>query len=148
MNSSNQNIIELINPVLNELSLELVDLELRGNDRKRILRIFVYQPGGVTLDMCVTASRQIAGILDRVDAIPGKYVLEVSSPGLDRPLKTSRDFERNLGEKVKIVLQTDNIEKISRIGAVDGELITMQDGEESWDFNIKDLGSAKIIVEF
>jgi ribosome maturation factor RimP len=93
---------QLITPILADFALELVDLELKGEGRRQVLRIFIDKPGGVTLDDCAEVSREVSALFEVEDPIEGAYVLEVSSPGLDRPLKKLRDFERAAGKLVKL----------------------------------------------
>ncbi len=83
--------------------LEIVELEIRGGGKARMLRIFIDRPGGVTHDDCAKLSREVSTIFDVEDAVPGgSYVLEVSSPGLDRKLSRPVDFERFQGSRVKL----------------------------------------------
>jgi ribosome maturation factor RimP len=82
--------------------LEVVELELRGGGKSRMLRIFIDKPDGVTHEDCANLSREVGTILDVEDAIPGSYTLEVSSPGLDRKLFKAADFERFQGSRVKL----------------------------------------------
>ena len=93
---------KLIAPIVADYTLELVDLELKGDGRRQILRVFIDKPGGVTLDDCAEVSREISALFEVEDPIEGAYVLEVSSPGLDRPLKKLRDFERSAGKLIKL----------------------------------------------
>src|SRR6476661_10953704 len=83
--------------------LEVVEVELRGGGKARMLRIFIDKPAGVTHEDCASLSREVGNILDVEDAMPGgAYVLEVSSPGLDRKLSRAGDFERFRGSRVKL----------------------------------------------
>jgi len=87
--------------------LEVVEVELRGGGKARMLRIFIDKPSGVTHEDCATLSREVSTILDVDDAVPGgSYVLEVSSPGLDRKLSRPADFERFQGSRVKLTTRT------------------------------------------
>ncbi len=97
-----QNIEKLIQPLLNSLGVELVDLEYKREGRQMVLRLYLDRPGGITLDDCAEVSREFSTILDVEDCIPGEYTLEVSSPGLNRPLKKRSDFERAIGRLVKV----------------------------------------------
>lgn len=93
-----ERVTEIIQPVLDDLGLELVELQLRSEGKKGlVLRIIIFKEGGVSLDDCAQVSREVGFLLEVEDPIGRSYVLEVSSPGLDRPLKTERDFERNKG---------------------------------------------------
>lgn len=83
--------------------LEVVEIELRGGGKSRMLRIFIDKPGGVTHGDCASVSREVSTIFDVEDAMPGgAYTLEVSSPGLDRKLLRAADFERFQGSRVKL----------------------------------------------
>ncbi|MBS1850036.1 MAG: ribosome maturation factor RimP [Acidobacteria bacterium] len=84
--------------------LEVVEVEYRGGGKSRLLRIFIDKPGGVTHEDCANFSREVSTILDVEDIVPGgSYVLEVSSPGLDRKLLRAADYERFTGSKVKLM---------------------------------------------
>jgi ribosome maturation factor RimP len=83
--------------------MELVHVEARRESGGMILRLFIDREGGVTLDDCARVSRQVSAELDADDPLPGRYTLEVSSPGLDRPLSKDRDFQRFSGQTVRIV---------------------------------------------
>ncbi len=95
----------LLEPGARALGCELVDVELAGGGRHPTLRVYIDKPGGVTVDDCADVSRQLSAILDVEDPIRESYTLEVSSPGLDRPLVTAQDFARQRGETVRIKLQ-------------------------------------------
>ncbi len=83
--------------------LEVVELELRGGGKARMLRVFIDKPEGVTHEDCAEFSREVGTILDVEDLVPGNsYLLEVSSPGLDRKLSRPKDFERFTGSRVKL----------------------------------------------
>lgn len=86
------------------LGFELVDVELMGGRQHQTLRVYIDSPQGVTVDDCADVSRQLSAILDVEDPFPGSYTLEVSSPGLDRPLVTPADFRRYQGALVKVRL--------------------------------------------
>jgi N utilization substance protein A len=96
---------QAVAPVVEALGLELVDLELRPG----LLRVVVDRQGGVDLDSVSEATRQLSGLLDRHDPMPGRrYTLEVSSPGLERPLRTPEQFSRALGEQIMVRTQPDS----------------------------------------
>jgi ribosome maturation factor RimP len=94
---------ELLQPILEEGGFELIDVEFQKEPVGWVLRIYADRPqGGITISDCQWISDRIGTLLDVEDLIPHAYHLEVSSPGLDRPLKTQRDFERHKGVVVKI----------------------------------------------
>ncbi len=92
----------LIQPILDDLGLELVDIEYQRETHGWVLRFYLDKVGGINLDNCAEASREFSAILDVENLIDTAYSLEVSSPGIERPLKKSKDFERFAGQLAKI----------------------------------------------
>jgi ribosome maturation factor RimP len=95
-------VTKLAEPFTSSLGLELAEVEYRQEGGRMVLRLCIDRDGGVTLDDCAAVSRELAEILDVEDFIHGRYNLEVSSPGLNRPLKKPSDYERFTGRLVKI----------------------------------------------
>ena len=93
---------KLLMPVLEEHHFELVDVEYVKEGGSWYLRAYIDKPGGITVDDCEIVNRALGDLVDEQDFIEDSYILEVSSPGLGRPLKKQRDFERSLGEEVEI----------------------------------------------
>jgi ribosome maturation factor RimP len=89
-------------PLTAQEGMELVDVEIGGAGGRQALRLFIDRPGGVSLDDCTAVSRAVSAALDVEDPIQGAYDLEVSSPGLDRPLRTPEHFQKFAGEKVRV----------------------------------------------
>ena len=105
--------------------LEVVDVELRGDGKSRMLRIFIDKPDGVTHEDCANLSREVGTILDVEDAIPGgQYLLEVSSPGLDRKLSRPADFEKFAGSRIKLTTR----EPLNGNRHFEGQLENFQQG--------------------
>jgi len=98
---SKESLIELLEPTLHGLGYDLVDIEFRLGSHS-LLRLFIDKSGGITLDDCEKVSHEVSGVLDVEDPIPGHYTLEVSSPGLDRILRTADHFRRYAGQKIKL----------------------------------------------
>ncbi len=96
---------QFLAPLLTQESAELVDLQIIQERGSRILRFFLDKPGGITLDDCEHLSNRIGALLDESNAVSGSYVLEVSSPGLDRVIKKEADFERFKGKAVQVRLK-------------------------------------------
>ncbi len=94
----------LINPILQNEKFELIDIEFTKEGPHRYLRVFIDKIGGITLDDCQKVSEQLSEKLDEEDPIEENYFLEISSPGLDRPLKKTKDFERFKGENIEVRL--------------------------------------------
>ncbi len=127
MNDSEQNIIsnikELLEPILHEHNLELFDIEYKGANRKGVLRVFIDKEQGVTIDDCAEVSRELGTLLDVHEVIPGSYTLEISSPGLTRPLRKPSDYMRFKGKTIKI----KTIENIDDKNVFKGKLLDFVD---------------------
>lgn len=93
---------EILLPIVEEYGFELVDVEYVKEGGTWYLRAYIDKPGGISIDDCETVSRRLSDILDEKDYIDESYILEVSSPGLGRPLKKEKDFKRSLGEEVEV----------------------------------------------
>ncbi len=93
---------EILLPIVEEYGFELVDVEYVKEGSTWYLRAYIDKPGGITVNDCEAVSRRLSDILDEDDYIDDSYVLEVSSPGLGRPLKKEKDFKRSLGKEVEI----------------------------------------------
>lgn len=112
----------LVEPVLAEKGMELVELTCRPQGGQLHIRLLVDRVGGVTIQQCATANQRIGQALDAVNLIEGSYTIEVSSPGLDRPLVTPRDFERAVGEELRMDCATAD----GRTQALAGMLLAVQ----------------------
>ena len=93
---------ELLEPIVTGFGFELVDVEHVKEAGTWYLRAYIDKPGGITVDDCEAVSRKFSDVLDEKDYIEDTYIFEVSSPGLGRPLKKDKDFQRSLGEEVEI----------------------------------------------
>lgn len=93
---------EILNPIVEEYGFELVDVEYVKEGSTWYLRAYIDKPGGICIDDCEAVSRRLSDILDEKDYIDDAYILEVSSPGLGRPLKKEKDYRRSKGEEVEI----------------------------------------------
>ncbi|MCD8330376.1 MAG: ribosome maturation factor RimP [Lachnospiraceae bacterium] len=92
----------LLQPVMEENGFELVDVEYVKEGSSKYLRAYIDKPGGITIDDCEKVSRRLSDLLDEKDFIDEAYILEVSSPGLGRPLKKEKDFARSVGSEVEV----------------------------------------------
>jgi ribosome maturation factor RimP len=129
---------------------ELIDLTYRFENGRNVLRALVDLPtGGITIRECAELNRELGTLLEGKDIIPAEYDLEVNSPGLDRPLRTERDFARNKGKQIKVFLSEEINGKIEVDGAVNevsAEEVTLmtRDGFASIPFN--KINKAKILI--
>jgi ribosome maturation factor RimP len=112
--------------------LEIVEVELRGGGKARMLRIFIDKPGGVTHEDCANLSLEVGTILDVEDVIPGgSYLLEVSSPGLDRKLSRPADYERFMGSRVRVMTR----QPVNGSRHFEGRLESFQQGRLTIEMN-------------
>jgi len=138
-------------PVAGSLGVELVDVEFTSEYGRRVLRIYIDRPGGVTVEDCERVSRELGTILDVEDPIPQSYNLEVSSPGLDRPLKTENDFSRYAGKRARIKTREPldgrrNFKAL--IDKVDGGEVTVTDFDgKVFTIAISNIDKAKLEIE-
>ena len=141
---------EIADSLLKDEGLELVDLEYRREGRRRVLRLFIDKEGGVTVEDCATVSRELADILDAKDAIPEAYVLEVSSPGLNRRVRKRRDFFRFAGRKVEVRLtvpQDGRRKIVGNILGVEGEAVVVAATESTYSIAFEDIARATLVYE-
>jgi ribosome maturation factor RimP len=124
---------EIAERIVESEGMELVDIEYKPGRNRSLLRIYIDKEGGVTLNDCENVSRQLSTVLDVKDLLKSAYVLEVSSPGLDRPLQTDRDYRRAIGRILKLSLMDEQGKTESLTGklleATDEEIIVEQDGK-------------------
>jgi len=146
-----ESIIEISEPVVNDEGLELVDVEYRKLGKTWTLRVFIDSKQGVTVGDCQKVSRQISDIIEIDDLISNPFVLEVSSPGLDRPLKKEKDFLRfkNKAVQVKVFSPIENRKKFRGIiqDCKDNILFLDEEGV-SREIPLDKISQAKPIIEF
>lgn len=138
-------------PIIASLGMELVEAESAVEHGRRILRIYIDKQGGVTLDDCADVSRELGVALDVDDPINERYVLEVSSPGLDRPLFKEADYIKFAGRKVRLRTKTavegrKNF-KATIVGAKDGAATVMDADGRQWVLEIANIEKARLEVE-
>ncbi len=98
---------DLISPIFDQMQVYLVDIELRGNPNNLVLSVFADTEAGITMHQITDLTREIGDVLDMEDPFPGRYRLEVSSPGLDRPLKEHWQYRKNIGRPLHVLCETD-----------------------------------------
>ena len=141
----------IVERVAASYGLEVVEIELRGGGKSRMLRIFIDKPGGVTHEDCASVSREVSTIFDVEDAMPGgAYTLEVSSPGLDRKLFRAADFERFQGSRVKLTTKervNGNRHFEGRLERFENGLLTLHTTEARKKFRPKQGTAEKLEIE-
>ena len=142
---------ELIEPVVSALGYELWGVEMLSQAHRSMLRIYIDGPEGVNVDDCAKVSRQIAGLLDVEDPIPGEYTLEVSSPGMDRPLFNRAQFEAFVGHVVKVKLRSpfEGRRNFSgRLSAVEGDDVVLAIDDEEYLLPLEAIDKANVVPQF
>ena len=146
-----QQVMQLIEPILNEMDVELVDVEFLSVRSKWVLRIFVDEQDGITLDRCAQVSKEIGTLIDMKDIVEHEYVLEVSSPGLNRPLKKVKDFIWATGKKVtlKTVSPVNGRRKFTGILKSFNEgALAIQTDNDLFSLPLKNVEKANLVYEF
>lgn len=147
-----QQVEQKVQPVLGNLGFILVERELIFQHGQWILRLYIDREGApIGLEDCETASRALEGVLDVENIIPHRYSLEVSSPGLSRPLRYARDFERFAGNRVEVTTQRPLEGRSNFSGTLKGlkeNKIILEEGIQIWEISLDDLKKAKIKYAF
>jgi ribosome maturation factor RimP len=124
---------ELITPILDDMSLELVDVEYVKEGSSWFLRVFIDKDTGVDIEECGVVSERLSEKLDSIDPIPHNYFLEVSSPGAERPLKKEKDFEKAIGKNVHV----KTYEPINGEKTFEGKLVSYEQDFLAIEITIK-----------
>jgi ribosome maturation factor RimP len=146
-----ETLLDLLAPEVEALGYELIELDAPAPGGNGTLRLYIDSADGIGLEDCERVSHRVSGLLDVEDPIPGHYILEVSSPGLDRPLRTADHFRSQAGKLVKIVLGSGRPGRRRYKGTIvsvnDGALEIEVDGEQV-TLALSDIESARLVPEF
>ena len=141
----------ILTPIVESKDFELVDVEYVKEAGCWYLRGYIDKPGGITVNDCEDVSRAFSDILDEQDFIEDSYIMEISSPGLDRPLKKEKDFKRSLGKLVEIRTYRP-IEKQKEfcgiLNAYDSNSVTIDEDGTERTFEKKDIALIRLAIEF
>ena len=141
-------IVELTGPVVTDHGAELVDVDISGKGTYSV-RILVYREAGVDIDLCTGIAREVSDLFDVEDPVPGRYRLEVTSPGLDRPLQTDADFRRANRRMLKVVTQSGRTELGRLVSHTDESIeLAAAKGDDTRTIGRGDIAKATIEVEF
>jgi ribosome maturation factor RimP len=146
-----QEVREVVEPILQSQGYELVDLEYQRESRGWVLRIYLDREGGITLDDCTGVSHEVGAVLEVKDVIPNAYVLEVSSPGLTRPLKKPEDFNRFRNQLVKIKLfqPLDGRRNFKGILlGLEGETVRVEADGQVFEIPLQSIAKANLEIDF
>jgi ribosome maturation factor RimP len=147
-----KNLQTLLTPTITALGYEIVGIERLSRGRKgaQLIRIFIDKPDGITIKDCEVVSHQISGVLDVEDPIQGQYTLEVSSPGLDRPLVTQAHFARFIGHQVQIRLTRPLAERRNFSGTLlrieDNEIVVLAEQTE-YNLPYEQIDKARLVPD-
>lgn len=150
MHRQNPVLVNLLEPAVAAMGCELWGLEHLSRGRRSLLRVYVDRAGGVTLADCERISRQLTGILDVEDPIRGSYDLEVSSPGLDRPLFNLEQFRRFAGHEIRLRLKAKvaGRRQISgRISEVGQDSVSIQSGADQFSIPADMIEKARLVPQ-
>jgi ribosome maturation factor RimP len=152
----------IVDPIVRAHGGEVVDVELKSEAGGWVLRVFVEKLGSseskastqdaaVDLDLCTRVARELSPALDGIDLVAFRYHLEVSSPGVERPLRTEKDFIRFAGKKAKVKL-TNAIKGqkvlVGIIGPVEGGAFSLKDGNQEYPITLDNVAQARLVFEF
>jgi ribosome maturation factor RimP len=146
-----QSVADLIKPTLEGNGIELVDVEYKKTGKIWVLRVFIDKNQGVTVHDCQELSREIEDLIEIHELIDDHYVLEVSSPGLNRPLKKDTDFLRNKGKRIQIKTYSPINNKKENVGTVidcvNGTLF-LEDKKDILKISLTEIAQAELIIKF
>lgn len=142
---------EILEPIAEKAEVEIYDIEYVKEGSDWYLRCYIDKPEGVNIGDCETVSRALSDELDRMDFIEDAYILEVSSPGLGRPLKKDKHFEKSLGSEVdiKTYKAIDGVKDFTGVlKAYDEKTITIEEEDGERTFDKKEVASVKLTIDF
>lgn len=151
MRGSRADLRKLLEPGVTAMGFELVEVELAGSQHHPTLRVYIDSPAGVTVDNCADVSRQLSALLEVEDPLPGSYNLEVSSPGLDRPLVRPEDFRRFVGETIKVKMHQPILGRknfTGRLVAVAADHVEVEVDKEHYDLAFEGMERARLVPRF
>ena len=144
-----ERLIELLEPAVAALGFELTDLDAHAG-RRGLLRVFIDREPGVTLADCERVGEQLGAFLDVEDPLPGSYVLEISSPGLDRRLRTLAHFQRFVNVRIKVELKVARDGRRRLTGLLvgtDGETVLVDVDGATWRVELNDIAEARLVPQ-
>ncbi len=146
-----QDLTELFEPVIRSMGYELVGIEFQGSTQHGTLRVYIDHENGIGVDDCVAISHQISAILDVEEPIQQGYDLEVSSPGINRPLFKAQDYEQYSGHSAKIKMAVPlngrrNFKGVLQ-GVIDSRSVQIMVDNEGYDLPISDIAKANLVDE-
>lgn len=142
---------QLLEPVIGSLGYELLLLEYSPSPKNAMLRLYIDAPAGITLEDCERVSKEVAGVMDVEDPIRSAYRLEVSSPGLDRPLVKPAHFQRFVGQQAKVQLMAPLNGRRRFIGAIvsaDADVVRIETEEGVAEIPLAEIDRARLVPDY
>lgn len=139
--------LQELEKLIQSCGAELYDTETLNQNGRQIYRVYITKSGGVSLEDCEAVSKLLSPIYDVMPPVSGDYILEVSSPGLERKLSKPEHFAKSISEMVKIVL-IDKSEVVGVIASVDGDNIVINTKEQSVNLNLNNIKKAKTFIQW
>ncbi len=146
----NKEVTQLIEPIIDEMGFELVDIKYLSEHGRLVLRIFLDKEGGISLDDCAKVSREIGELIDVKDIIDHAYVLEVSSPGINRSLRKEKDFMRAIGKKIRVKMAVPVERRKNFTGylrRVKGGALYLEVEKDLVSLHLSDVAKANLVYE-
>jgi ribosome maturation factor RimP len=140
---------DLVAPLAEGLDAELLDVEVKGQRGRRVVRLIADADGGLDIDVIAKLSRRAGDVLDETDVVAGSYTLEVSSPGVDRPLRRPREFARNVGRDVRVVRRDEADEPGELTGMlveVTDDALTLRVADDEVTVPLDDVEHGKVVL--
>ncbi len=143
-------ISDLISPILESKNFLLIDLIVRGDDRKRVIEVYVDSAENISAESLAILSREINNLLSNEESYLGNYRLDVSSPGVNRPLKYLAQFPKHINRVFEVEYKTENESKKikAKLVSVNGEELVFDDGKNQFILNFNQIIKAKVLISF
>lgn len=148
MDLNKKEILNKVKKITEDLGYLFIELEFRGDSRNHILELYVDNETGITIEDCSEISKAVAELVESDNLIESRYRLNVSSPGIDRPLKYISQFQKNVGRSFEIIIEETNEKFNGDLLSVNDDLLEFKIGKEIKVINIKKIKSAKVVVRF
>jgi len=144
-----ERIRSIVEPSVADEGCELVAVEVAGSTQGQTLRLFVDRPGGVTIEECAAISRAVSPVLDVEEPLSGAYRLEVSSPGIDRPVERAEDFARFIGFRAKIRLLpgAERRRYTGTLQGIDGETVHIDVDGETFALSLPEIDRVRLVLD-
>lgn len=149
MDLNKKEILNRVKEITEELGYLFIELDFRGDSRNHILELFIDNESGITTVDCSKVSEVVGNWIEDEAIIKSRYRLNVSSPGVDRPLKYIQQFKKNVGRKFKLQLEENEDKKLEgELLEVNNDVLKFQLGKELKEININKIRSAKVLIRF